>query len=130
MIFLSCFLKPGPLLHCMTIRNAKAWFRVTGVNPFNRQAINPPAERPSFRPETVPKKNESYLTLYSQAHPSQQSHPLMDYSSQLTSTPISQHLHNTLGLFSDLEYSSFSSPFLERSFSEDNLHSSTQIWKC
>ena len=45
----------------------------------------------------------------------------MDYSSQITSTPISQHLHNTLCSFSDLEDPSFSSPLLERSFSEDNL---------
>ena len=45
----------------------------------------------------------------------------MDYSSQLTSTPIIQHLHDTLCPFSDLEEPSFSSPLLERSFSEGNL---------
>ena len=54
----------------MTIRNAIAGFRVTGVYPFNRQAIHLPAERPSFRPETVPKDNGLvYLPLYSPAHP-------------------------------------------------------------
>ena len=94
--------------NAMTLGNIAAGFRVTGVYPFNRNAIRLPSEEPSkFDPEALAKSTGiKYIPLYSPAHSRQPKATTVSihdkYSGRTSSQLISPVKHHE---FDPLDYS-------------------------
>ena len=98
--------------NAMTLPNIVAGFRVTGVCPFNRNAIRLPSEAPTkFDPEALVKSTGiKYIPLYSPVRSHRPSKPksisLHDKAAGLPSTPvISPVEHNSYPGFDEFGYS-------------------------
>ena len=107
----------------MTVKNITSGFKVTGIYPVDRCAVQVPGQKPSFRPESLAEKSGlAYVPLYSPAptHHSQKAKMSIFEASGLSG--LSDSLNQS---YSDI---SPNTSLLQRSLSENNIsiHSSSE----
>ena len=109
----------------ITVKNITGGFKVTGVYPVDRCAVQIPGQKPSFRPESLAEKSDlAYVPLYSPA-PSRHSQKAKTTAFEASGmSSLSDSLHQSF-LNSD---TSPNTSFLQRSLSENNIsiHSSSE----
>ena len=109
----------------ITVKNITGGFKVTGVYPVDRCAVQIPGQKSSFRPESLAEKSGlAYVPLYSPA-PSRHSHKAKTTAFEASGmSSLSDSLHQSF-LNSD---TSPNTSFLQRSLSENNIsiHSSSE----
>ena len=102
----------------MTVKNITSGFKVTGVYPVDRNAVQVSGHKPTFRPESLAEKSGlAYIPLYSPA-PSR-------HRQKTRTTPFEA---SEMSIPSDSPHQSFLNSdtslgisFLQRSFSENNI---------
>lgn len=104
----------------MTIKTITNGFKVTGIYPFNRNAITQSGKYKMFDPSSLAAESGlAYIPLYSPAH----------VRSKATTTPCTP-VHSSTPLNQGSLHRSFSSPLLHESFSSDDedeaAHSDTE----
>ena len=99
----------------MSLANITAGFRVTGICPFNRNAISLPSEEPKsrkFNPEALPQATGiKYIPLYSPAHSKQKKHTGASLGKNRSPppSPVEHDQSNRYLDFSDYSLSHYSS---------------------
>ena len=101
----------------MTVKNITSGFKVTGVYPVDKNAVQIPGQKPAFKPESLAEKSGlAYIPLYSPA-PSRHSQKVMATYEENEMSIVSECPHQSY-LNSDTS-PDFS--FLQRSLSENNI---------
>ena len=106
----------------MTVKNITSGFKVTGIYPVDRCAVQVPGQKPSFRPESLAEKSGlAYVPLYS---PAPTRHSQKAKMSTFEASGLSG-LSDSLNSYSDI---SPNTSLLQRSLSENNIsiHSSSE----
>lgn len=102
----------------MTMKNITAGFRVTGIYPFNREAVLVKKEFTQFQPEDLLKSSGlKFIPLYSPSHLS------TPKSSMLLTSPAASS--SSVDLSASFSLSEDERPSLYRSFSDSNISAVT-----
>ena len=102
----------------MTVKNNTGGFKVTGVYPVDRNAVQIPGQKPAFKPESLAEKSGlAYIPLYS---------PVPSHHSQ--KARMDTYEESEMRIFSDSPHQCYHNPdtspdssFLQRSLSENNI---------